>query len=626
MNYRFTIVVALTFLLSACNFTLAEDVTPPPNYVPPTPAPTLGPLYPAQAPSVANGASIFAEKCAPCHGATGMGDGAQGIQLGVTVPAFGLPEIAQPASLSQWYTTVTQGNMQRFMPPFASLSNQERWDVVAYAMTLHTTPEQIEKGKNLFEANCANCSTDFFKDQSKTSSLSEVELARIIRQGNDQVKAFGPNLADDEVWDIAAYLRSLSFDTAPVAAASASTATPEAASVTEATQPTAEGTPMSSEQAAAGNESSASLQPGFANITGTIDNQTGEDLPANMAVTLRGYDHGADQTTAPQEVLTLESAVHADGSFKFENVEAPTNRIYTAEITFEGITLQSDFAVAKEGDTAITVPPIELYHLSEDTSALTIDEARVFFEYGSDNTVQVYNVYLFHNPTDQIIAIKVNGNGEVPFIKAPQGSSGFGYEPMQDTEKFISTDSGFAVPPSDSAYGLIAFASIPKANEINFSQQFVLPVTTITVFLPQGVKAENAQLTDLGVQAIQGFNFQIYEIAHINAGDTVAFTASGTPQETPSTATTTNSNQNLLFGAGALGIALILAGAWMYLRDRGRAEEDDNPDGDEKFDSADDVMDAIIALDDLHRARKISDDAYQKRRMQLKEILKGLMK
>ena len=625
MNYRFTIVVALALLLSACNFSLAEDVTPPPNYVPPTPAPTLGPLYPAQSPSVADGASIFAEKCAPCHGATGLGDGAQGIQLGVTVPAFGLPEIAQPASLSQWYTTVTQGNMQRFMPPFASLSDQERWDVVAYAMTLHTTPDQIEKGRQLFEANCANCSTNFFTDQSKMASLSEADLARIIRQGNDQVKAFGPNLTDDEVWDIAAYLHTLSFDTASVAAA-ASTATPEAASVTEATQPAAAGTPVGTEQAAAGNESSGPLQPGFANITGTIDNKTGEDLPADMAVTLRGYDHGTNQATAPQEVLSLKSTVNADGSFTFENVEAPTSRIYTAEITFEGITLQSDFAVAKEGDTTISVPPIELYHLSADTSALTVDEARVFFEYGSDNTVQVYNVYLFHNPTDQTIAVKVNSNGEVPFIKAPQGSSGFGYEPMQDTEKFISTDSGFAVPPSDSAYGLIAFASLPKSNEIKFSQQFVLPVTTITVFLPQGVKAENAQLTDLGVQAIQGFNFQIYEIAHINAGDTVAFTASGTPQEASSTTTTTtNSNQNLLFGAGALGITLILAGAWMYLRDRRRTEEEDHLDGEEKFDSSEDVMDAIIALDDLHRAKKISDDAYQKRRTQLKELLKGLM-
>ena len=101
MKLRIPILLtATTLLLAACNFTLAEDVTPPPNYVSPTPAPTLGPLYPAQAPSTENGAAIFAEKCAPCHGVKGLGDGPQGIQLGVTVPAFGLPEIARPVEIA----------------------------------------------------------------------------------------------------------------------------------------------------------------------------------------------------------------------------------------------------------------------------------------------------------------------------------------------------------------------------------------------------------------------------------------------------------------------------------------------------------------------------------------------
>ena len=90
---------------------------------------------------------IFAEKCAPCHGETGLGDGEQGIQLGVTVPAFGLPEIARPASLAQWYTIVTRGNMERFMPPFASLSDQERWDVVCLCDDLAHITGRNRKGQ-----------------------------------------------------------------------------------------------------------------------------------------------------------------------------------------------------------------------------------------------------------------------------------------------------------------------------------------------------------------------------------------------------------------------------------------------------------------------------------------------
>src|SRR5215216_405205 len=95
-----TLLTLLTLLITACNFTLAEDVTPPPNYIPPTPAPTLV-LVPPQTPNIENGKAIFAEKCSGCHGKTGLGDGEQGIQLGVTVPAFGLPEIARPATPAQ---------------------------------------------------------------------------------------------------------------------------------------------------------------------------------------------------------------------------------------------------------------------------------------------------------------------------------------------------------------------------------------------------------------------------------------------------------------------------------------------------------------------------------------------
>src|SRR5215217_5999199 len=349
MKFRFAIILALAplvFLLSACTLTLARDVTPPPNYVPPTPAPTLGPLFPVQAPRTENGAMIFAEKCAPCHGTTGLGDGEQGIKLNVTVPAFGLPEVARPASPAQWYRVVTQGNMERFMPPFASLSDQERWDVVAFAMSLHATEEEIAQGKELFETNCADCSTDFFRDQEKMSALSEVELARIIKQGNDQVPAFGATLNEDEIWAVSAYLRTLAFDTAPVVSAPAVRATPQAITVTEtpaeAETPSVEtpaGTPRSTaegtKQAPATSETTAVAQAGFGTVSGSVENKIATALPTDLKVTLRGYDHGADPSAGPEEVFSQEGTVQEDGSFVFEDIEIPLNRIFIAELDYD---------------------------------------------------------------------------------------------------------------------------------------------------------------------------------------------------------------------------------------------------------------------------------------------------
>jgi hypothetical protein len=76
-----------------------------------------------------------------------------------------------------------------------------------------------------------------------------------------------------------------------------------------------------------------------------------------------------------------------------------------------------------------------------------------------------------------------------------------------------------------------------------------------------------------------------------------------------------------MIAGGSLGILLILAGAFLYFRDRQRPPQVAEGSG---FDSPEEVMDAILALDDLHRAGKIADEPYRKRRDDLKEILKEI--
>jgi mono/diheme cytochrome c family protein len=638
----FILIAAFTTILAACNYTLAEDVTPPPGYIPPTPMPTLV-LSPAQAPSVESGKAIYAEKCAACHGETGMGDGAQGIQLGVTVPAFGLPEVARPSTPADWFTVVTRGRMDKLMPPFASLDDEQRWDVVSYAMSLHINEDLAAQGKQIFEANCKDCATDYFKDQTRMSALSEVDLARLIKQGNETVPAFGANLSEDELWAAAAYLRTLSFDYSAQQAAAAPTSTPKTAPATSTPATAGEGTTIASPSlgTADGTEQAGTSEPttaaatvavkeGFGTVTGSIDNQTGEAFPADMKITLRGYDHGADPSTGPQEVFSQDGVVNSDGSYTFENIEMPVNRIFLVEIVVNGLTMQSEYGITKEGVASLAIPPLTLYATTDDTSLLAVDDARLFIDYG-DTDLQFYGVYSFRNPSGKTVLVDTKGNTEIPFIQMPEGTSTMGYETLQDSAPMINTDKGIAIPPSENQYGLLAFTSLPKKEKFDVAQQFVLPAHNLSIFLPEGVTAQGANLTDEGVQNIQNTNFQMYSLQNIAAGQTVKFTVSGEPKQTTSTtsetsqpASSSNNRQTLLIGAGLLGLALIVAGGWMYLRDRKQNEEVVDEE-EHEFDSSEDVLDAIVALDDLHRAGKISDEAYQKRRTELKEILKGMM-
>lgn len=629
MRYRLPLLIAIFgLLLSACNFTLAADITPPPDYVAPPPLPTLGPLHPAEAPDIQNGEAIYTVSCLPCHGAAGLGDGAQGKQLPVTVAALGLPEAARPASPARWFTVVSQGNIDRFMPPFTSLSEQERWDVVGYALSLHTAASLAE-GKDLYEANCAGCSVEFFQDQEKMASLSEDDLAKMVREGDLGVNPFPATLSDDQVYAIAGYLRSLSF-AAPAPLAAATSASTEATPASETGTPPAEGTPLAGAPAAEGtpaeNAAAAPAEaPSGGSISGTVANKSGSPLPSGLTITLRGYDHAAN-SGGPTETLTREGALAADGSFQFEGVELLDGRLFLAELAYKGISYQTPFASITGGETQVMLEPITVYDTTQDYSALTVDQLHVAFDFGAGDSLQVFEIFSFTNASDKAILVKTDGT-QFSFIQLPAGAQEVGFEAGQNSATFTSTADGLALLPSETPYSLIAFFSLRYDSKgTPLEQPILLKTDSVTVFAPEGIELKSADLSDQGLQNISGTNFHLYSAGGLAPNSSLSFSLSGKPDLTAGSAETPDNRQGLIYGAGALGLALIGLGAWMYLRDRNaRPLPADAPeDEQDEFDDAASVMDAILALDDLHRAKKIPDAAYQQRRAELKEQLKRL--
>ena len=629
MKLRHTIILAISaILLAACNFTLAADVTPPPGYVPPAPAPTLGPLYPASAPDIANGKVIYTEKCAPCHGNTGLGDGEQGKQLPVTVAAFALPETASIASPAKWYTTVTQGNLDRFMPPFLSLSDQERWDVISYALTLHVTEKDLQRGKELYEYVCGDCPTEIFRNQEWMSSLSNMELAQLLHDGTPDFPALESKMTEGGFTELAAYVRTLSFaaPSAPVVesvtetpiAAEAGTGTPLAEAGTGT--PSAEATPLDG-TAQAQVTPEATEEPVAASagkVSGVIENRSGVEFPTDLKITLRGYDHGSDPSAGPQEIVNLEATVNADGTYIFET-ELVESQIYLTELEVDGLSYQSEYAVVPAEATELVLPTIVVYATTEDFSALRIDTVQVFFDFANADIAQIFAVYSIVNTSDKTIIITMGDKQVVPFIASPDGAEGLGYEATQNSAPFLQTANGFAMPPSETPYELIAFASLPKTKEIAISQPARLPIGGITLYLPKGMDAEGKTLTDQGLQALETMNFHVYSASGLKKDESIDFTITGKPETTAVNPDITQ-NKTLLIGVGAFGLALILAGVWMYMRDRNKEEEIEEQESE--FGDTQSIMDAIIALDDLHRAGKLSDLAYKQRREELKNALK----
>jgi mono/diheme cytochrome c family protein len=607
-----TILIAAALLLTACNFTLASDITPPPNYVSPTPMPTLGALVPPAPPDVQQGAAIYAQSCAACHGDKGLGDGPQSMQLPVTVPGLGLEDVARQASPADWYKTVTQGNLDRFMPPFVgALSDQQRWDVVAYALTLHASDKQLAEGKQLVESGCPNCASSF-TNQARMASLSEDDLLNLMKNGEGSVPAFGKSFTDEQARAAAVYIRSLTFAAGSELAAAPTavgTATPAAGT------PAPVGTPGTPVAAATGGTPAAA---GTGTITGTIQMGAGGPVPADLSVTLHGFDHGQDQSTGPQEVLTLSATAAPDGSFAFSGVGMPQNRIFLAEVQYAGLKYRSGFAAVQANTPTLALPAVKLYDKTDDFSLLKLDQVHVYTDFATAGSAQVLEIFAFSNSSDHSVVISTDGS-TIPFIKLPANAQSVGYEAGQDSAPFIAADKGLAVPPSDTPYSIIAFFTMPYEKKLDISQPFSLNAPSVILLIPDGMKVSGGKLTDKGLQVIQNNNYHEFSSGEVKAGESLDFSISGTPRT--SSATGLDPRQITMIAGGSLGVILILAGAFLYFRDRKRMPQVAEAAG---YESADEVMDAILALDDLHRAQKIGDEAYQKRRADLKEILRQL--
>lgn len=620
MKLRIIIFALFALLLTACNFSLAEDITPPPNYVPPTAVPTLGPLYPAQPASIENGAAIYAEKCVDCHGPQGMGDGEQGKQLPVTVAALGLPQVARAAAPVDWYTMVTRGNIERFMPPFNSLNEQQRWDVVAYALSLHAPEEEVARGQELFEANCANCPLDVFQDQEAMASLSADEIVSLLKNGGENVTALSGSLTDADYYAVAAYLRSLSFAvTLPTPTPEPATPTP-ASSSSEATPsadvtPSAEGTPATETSTTpVVPEATASPVVTGIRISGLVSGVSVE----GVKVTLHGYDHAATSTSA-EEVVTLETVTDANGGYLFEGLEEIENRIFIVEAEYQGVAYSSDMVVYAPGQSEFTLTPIVVYETTEDFSSLKFDQAHFFIDV-ADNTLQVIGVYTFTNNGDKTILFP--DPTQVPFLELPANAENAGFDLTQDSAQVMAAGDGYALPPSETAYGFVALYTLPYEGEAQISQPFALASDSVLILVPEGVKVTTDQLTEGEPQPFQDITYNTYTAENVKSGDTLSLDLNGQPKGTAST----DSRQGLLIGVGALGVVLIVAGAWLYLRDRQRtSEEETDEDNEDEMESEEDLLDAIIALDDLHRSGKIDDNAYQTRRAELKARLRDVM-
>lgn len=626
MSIRSINVLLTVFFLSACSFSLTEDIKPPQNYASPTSLPEIGDLYPDISPSIVNGEEIYRENCSPCHGEDGLGNGVIASQLPVAVPAIGLADISRQISPADWYVKISRGNMERGMPPFYNHAESERWDVLAYVFSLSSSKEEHQLGKNLYELECLEChgldgdkvvSTDF-SNQEYMAFLSNLDLYRGIAEGKSEMHSFEGEITKDDIWALTTYIRSLSLSlvkpdvTSTVTTEPTTTYTPDISPTEETSlSETTEGTVEIE-------EATLTILPPTGVVEGNVINQSGSKLIGKLQASLIYFD-----ITNQQVYDTQLSEVTVDGQFLFTDIPLDANTAYWVTVEYEDVDYYSDYIIF-DGTSFEYELTVSVYDSSKDWSNLSFELVHIALEFSND-LLQVSELFVFRNSNLFTVLVETDGM-MLPFIRLPDGVNELtGLSPDSSSLPFLKAKGGVAFPPEiDGQYGVVASFSLPYDRKIDYLQEFPIEIKSISLFAPDGVRIKTDQLEEKGTQDFNGSLFQIYEFSNFSKGY-LALSISGKP--TNNRLLNLPQSSGIVIGVGVLGVILVAVGIYLFIRDRSSLKTNKRGStGSEepiRDNSTEEILDAIITLDEKLKNDEISLETHSKRRKKLFETLKN---
>ncbi len=599
------------FLLALSGCSLGGDVQPPPGYSSrPVNDSALANFSPLMPPDPSGAGEIYAEDCAPCHGDTGMGDGSMANQLPVPAPAIGSPEIARAASPAEWFEVISNGRMSRNMPPFSgSLSERQRWNLIAYVMTMNTPAAQLAAGHDTYVMLCQDCHGETGKGNGlraadlktappdwtnpiKLAQLSDEDIWQAITKGvGSEMPAYDGSIKPDMRWALASYVRTLGFVPGSVAPLDSLAASQPGKSIQDQ-KPTTE--------------------PETAAIRVKVSNDSGGQVPVGLEVNLQGYDQAGLATE-------YTCALQADQTCAIEGVELASQRVYVASADYQEQRYYSNSL--QPGDIPVgqqTDLPLSIYDTTTDQSQILAEQVHVFLEFPEPGVLHVSELFLIHNLGSQVTVLGFN---------LPPEATRQQLENSTQAGRFAAPANGvgYTAPllPGDDLNQVLLAYDLPYSRKLPLSLEMPLPAQIVMVMLPveDGVRLSSEQLRDMGRQSIDDTSIDLYGANDLTAGQSISMTLSGRPRIAP--LVNRGTMAGMIFGGAILFAVLGFSGLWVYRR-RQAAHPQPAPVEAKAapLPSLDELLDAIVTLDDLYRSGQLPIEAYQERRAELKEKLR----
>ncbi len=470
---------------------------------PPRESPPFDPaqvVVPQTRPMALVGQPIYQENCAPCHGVQGLGDGPTAADLPSPATAFADPQSVWERSPAQLFHTTKFGRLEKLMPPWQNqLSDEQIWQVVAYAWSLHTNEAEIEAGKALYDASCASChgaqgAGDGPDAEGDLPNLGDPQSAIFRSQADWSAgwQSAHPEIGDE--WTVE-----------------------EQAGTLEYVRTFSYWPPWESP-----------YQAGIGVITGTVVQGTpGEAAPAAVPVVLEAY-------VGFEPLAVFTSTVAADGTFSFENLATDPNINYLATVAANGISYSTDFLTLSPLTRTLQTE-LAVYATTEDPSGITINRSHWIVDQ-QPGAILGGAIYIFGNNADRTFVGQTVEGADRPVtvgVEVPPGAAEVALDGGEIGDRYLRVgdiiyDTLPLLPGEGTRQIVVRYALPFEGTTADLRQQFLYPVDQLSLLVTSlpGVEVDAPAMEASGPRDMGGQEYLVFS-KDAFAPQTVDVTVSG---------------------------------------------------------------------------------------------------
>lgn len=433
---------------------------------------------PTGLPSAQSGGLLFSENCAPCHGQFGESDGPVVDDLPAPPPQFSDPETVWDQSPAAYFHVTKFGRIENLMPPWGNrLSDDQIWQAVFYAWSLHTDEAQADAGKQLLDAALANA--DPAKGTQVDALFTDTDsLWRTQAELAGELQTILPTVD----WSPTEWSRVLDYGR------------------TLAYIP-----PWGS-----------AFRPGNGSIEGrvalvSIDGSS-QQPEGNINIVINAF--------ADRELVTaFETTTDADGNFAVAELSTNSNVFYVPEAIYNDIVYRGD-AIQLNDSAPVAAALLSVYETTDDPSGLMIsrlnwvvDNAPGELVIGQIMTLGNRLAATYIGKALEGAAVPVTAEIAVPVdaydVRFQDGEIGEGY--VQVGDRFFDT---MPITPGNETRQIFVSYRLPyDGTQVSIEQDVMYPVDSLNLLvadLPE-MQEEVSVLEFAGLNSVQNVSYRLWQ-------------------------------------------------------------------------------------------------------------------